>query len=263
MIRALVSLFLLCIPVYSNIQILFITHLARTSQYVHTILPKAFLYTSHSLRFPNAHLSLVPNFLPQCHPFPCSYRHDVQEAQRVIQELFHQVLEIRRKADQSESIVNEICRDIRKLDHAKQHLTHTISALSNLSQLITSMDKLQVGGAGLAASGFPSSCSLKRKILPVAFSCLSHNLHSVSCFSQVQDMVESRNYRDAAGLLAAVTQYMVQFESYTQIPKIAELKGRFQTIKAALKLLVADDFKFLGTMMTHVSLEASRRVSFE
>ena len=43
--------------------------------------------------------------------------------------------EIKRKANESEVMVEEICRDIRKLDYAKKHITTTITALNRLGML--------------------------------------------------------------------------------------------------------------------------------
>lgn len=56
-----------------------------------------------------------------------------------IQELFAKINEIRRKAEQSEVMVQEICRDIKKLDYAKKHLTYTITALRRLAMLINAV----------------------------------------------------------------------------------------------------------------------------
>ena len=36
-------------------------------------------------------------------------------------------------------MVQEICRDIKKLDHAKKHLTHTITALRRFAMLVTAV----------------------------------------------------------------------------------------------------------------------------
>jgi hypothetical protein len=36
-------------------------------------------------------------------------------------------------------MVQEICRDIRKLDFAKTHLTHTITALRRLAMLVNAV----------------------------------------------------------------------------------------------------------------------------
>lgn len=52
-----------------------------------------------------------------------------------IEELFGKIQDIQRKAEESESMVQEICRDIKKLDYAKKHLTGTITALRRLAML--------------------------------------------------------------------------------------------------------------------------------
>lgn len=71
-------------------------------------------------------------------------RHELRAAQSSIGEMLEQVAEIRRKAAQSEAMVQEICRDIKKLDFAKKHLTSTITALRRLGMLITAVDQLQL-----------------------------------------------------------------------------------------------------------------------
>lgn len=70
-------------------------------------------------------------------------RQDLKDAQAAIQELFRKMKEIKRKAEQSEVMVQEICRDIKKLDYAKKHLTHAITALRRLSMLVSATDQLQ------------------------------------------------------------------------------------------------------------------------
>lgn len=71
-------------------------------------------------------------------------RHELRSAQSSIIEMLQQVGEIKRKAAQSEAMVQEICRDIKKLDFAKKHLTSTITALRRLGMLITAVDQLQL-----------------------------------------------------------------------------------------------------------------------
>lgn len=51
------------------------------------------------------------------------------------QELSHKIQEIKSKAEQSEAMVQEICRDIKKLDFAKKNITTTITALHRLTML--------------------------------------------------------------------------------------------------------------------------------
>ena len=62
-------------------------------------------------------------------------RQDLSSATAAIDELFGKINDIRRKAEQSEVMVQEICRDIRKLDYAKQHLTQSITALRRFAML--------------------------------------------------------------------------------------------------------------------------------
>ena len=50
--------------------------------------------------------------------------------------------EIKSKAEASEVMVQEICRDIKKLDHATKHITATITALNRLAMLGTVLNRL-------------------------------------------------------------------------------------------------------------------------
>jgi len=56
----------------------------------------------------------------------------------------HKIHEIKTKAEQSETMVQEICRDIKKLDCAKRHITTTITALHRLTMLVSAVEQLQV-----------------------------------------------------------------------------------------------------------------------
>ena len=71
-----------------------------------------------------------------------SCRQDLTAAKAAFEELFGKIREIRRKAEASEIMVQEICRDIRKLDFAKTHLTHTITALRRLAMLVNAVGAL-------------------------------------------------------------------------------------------------------------------------
>ncbi|KAF3641224.1 Actin-7 [Capsicum annuum] len=63
-------------------------------------------------------------------------REDLAAATSVVQELMNKIREIKTKAEQSETMVQEICRDIKKLDFAKKHITTTITALHRLTMLV-------------------------------------------------------------------------------------------------------------------------------
>lgn len=68
---------------------------------------------------------------------------DVEEAKAAIKELFGKIRDMKAKAEQSEVMVQEICRDIKQLDFAKRHLQTTITALKRLHMLVTAVDQLQ------------------------------------------------------------------------------------------------------------------------
>lgn len=72
----------------------------------------------------------------------CS-REEVAEAREGIGQLFGRIAAIRHQAEASEAMVQDICRDIRRLDNAKSHLTSTITAFRRLSMLVTAVDQLQ------------------------------------------------------------------------------------------------------------------------
>ena len=60
-----------------------------------------------------------------------------------LQDLFGRIKDIQAKAEQSELMVQEICRDIKKLDYAKRNLTATITALRRLAMLVSAVDQLE------------------------------------------------------------------------------------------------------------------------
>ncbi|CAL9090122.1 unnamed protein product [Musa acuminata var. zebrina] len=71
-------------------------------------------------------------------------KEDLAAATHAVQELMHKIREIKTKAEQSETMVQEICRDIKKLDCAKKHITTTITALHRLTMLVSAVEQLQV-----------------------------------------------------------------------------------------------------------------------
>uniref|UniRef100_A0A2P2LZH0 Vacuolar protein sorting protein n=1 Tax=Rhizophora mucronata TaxID=61149 RepID=A0A2P2LZH0_RHIMU len=62
-------------------------------------------------------------------------KEDLAAATGAVEELMYKIREIKTKAEQSETMVQEICRDIKKLDFAKKHITTTITALHRLTML--------------------------------------------------------------------------------------------------------------------------------
>ncbi|OAD52537.1 Vacuolar protein sorting-associated protein 53 like protein [Eufriesea mexicana] len=68
----------------------------------------------------------------------------LEDAQKVIKQLFVHIKDIKDKAEQSEEVVKEITRDIKQLDFAKRNLTASITALNHLHMLVEGVDNLKV-----------------------------------------------------------------------------------------------------------------------
>ncbi|KAL5157849.1 Vacuolar protein sorting-associated protein 53 A [Glycine soja] len=147
-------------------------------------------------------------------------KEDLAAATRAVEELMYKIREIKTKAVQSETMVQEICRDIKKLDFAKKHITTTITALHRLTMLDI--------------------------FLMFYFNKLTYYM-AVSAVEQLQVMASKRQYREAAAQLEAVNQLCSHFEAYRDIPKIIELREKFKNIKQILKSHVFSDFSSLGT----------------
>ncbi|KAK3422128.1 hypothetical protein EUGRSUZ_G02677 [Eucalyptus grandis] len=71
-------------------------------------------------------------------------KEDLAAATHAVEELTYKIREIKTKAEQSETMVQEICRDIKKLDFAKKHITTTITALHRLTMLVSAIEQLQI-----------------------------------------------------------------------------------------------------------------------
>jgi len=68
---------------------------------------------------------------------------NISESRDSIKQLSSKIKEIKGKAAQSEIMVQEICRDIKRLDYAKKNLTLTITSLKRFHMLIKGVDKLE------------------------------------------------------------------------------------------------------------------------
>jgi len=60
-----------------------------------------------------------------------------------VRELFERISAIKAKAEQSEELVSDVCRDIKSLDIAKRNLTLTVTALKRLVMLVTALEQLR------------------------------------------------------------------------------------------------------------------------
>lgn len=66
----------------------------------------------------------------------------LDDARRVIQQLFGQIKEIKTRAEKTEDMVKEITRDIKQLDSAKRNLTSAITTLNHLHMLLGGVESL-------------------------------------------------------------------------------------------------------------------------
>jgi chromosome segregation ATPase len=60
---------------------------------------------------------------------------ELEKAKKAINELFNKIKSIKEKAQSSETMVEDITRDIKKLDVAKKNLTTSITVLKRLQML--------------------------------------------------------------------------------------------------------------------------------
>ncbi|KAD4178083.1 hypothetical protein E3N88_26674 [Mikania micrantha] len=70
-------------------------------------------------------------------------KEDLAAATHAVEELMYKVRDFKTKAEQSETMVQEICRDIKKLDCAKKHITTAITAIHRLTMLASAIEQLQ------------------------------------------------------------------------------------------------------------------------
>ncbi|CAH2036373.1 unnamed protein product [Thlaspi arvense] len=71
-------------------------------------------------------------------------KQDLADATCAAEELSHKIQEIKSKAEQTEEMVQDICRDIKKLDFAKKNVSTAVTALHRLKMVVSAVEQLQV-----------------------------------------------------------------------------------------------------------------------
>ncbi|XP_055922397.1 vacuolar protein sorting-associated protein 53 homolog [Eupeodes corollae] len=66
----------------------------------------------------------------------------LNDAQKVINSLYNQIIDVKTRAEKTEEMVKEITRDIKQLDCAKKNLTSAITTLNHLHMLVGGIDSL-------------------------------------------------------------------------------------------------------------------------
>ncbi|CAN0585064.1 unnamed protein product [Ectocarpus sp. 12 AP-2014] len=168
---------------------------------------------------------------------------DVDEAKAAIRELFEKIRDMKAKAEQSEVMVQEICRDIKQLDFAKRHLQTTITALKRLHMLVTAVDQLQ----GVAkAKHYRESANL----LDAVRQLLTH-FESYSQVRGVRSFVICRNWSEQKYLRRYAPEML-----YRKAPHVVFYKMHTSTslLPAALKFVSGSShasFRSLGCSQYH------------
>eukprot|EP00927_Polykrikos_kofoidii_P077454 TRINITY_DN74395_c0_g1_i1.p1 TRINITY_DN74395_c0_g1~~TRINITY_DN74395_c0_g1_i1.p1 ORF type:complete len:824 (+),score=128.80 TRINITY_DN74395_c0_g1_i1:61-2472(+) len=128
-------------------------------------------------------------------------RSDLDEAKSAVHELFERIKAIQAKAEQSETLVSDVCRDIKSLDIAKRNLTLSITALKRLVMLVTALEQLRTM---TLSRRYREAAGLLRAIEELAghFQELSH-------VARVADLLERKN----AILSELKTQILEDFAS--------------------------------------------------
>lgn len=67
----------------------------------------------------------------------------LDDAQKLIIDLFKQITEIKTRAEKTENMVKGITRDIKQLDSAKRNLTSSITTLNHLHMLVSGVENLK------------------------------------------------------------------------------------------------------------------------
>lgn len=75
----------------------------------------------------------------------------------------------------------------------------------------------------------------------------------ITAVNQLESLAGECNYKDAANLIDAVRQLMVHFERYTNIPMVADIKSRIDSIQNALKRHVHKAFREIGQLVDSVA----------
>lgn len=138
-------------------------------------------------------------------------RSELRSAQSFVIEALNQINDIRRRAAQTESMVKDVCKNIKQLDYAKRNLTATITAMRRLAMLISAVDRLQRAS-------------------------------------------ERREFDEAAHLLGAVQQLASHFAGLSQVPRVAEIRGRVAALEQALKSASLREFELLSEDVPDPSL---------
>ena len=70
-------------------------------------------------------------------------KNEIQLTHNTTKEVISEISVIKDKAEKSENLVYEMCKDIKQLDTAKRNLTFSITALKKFIMMLTAIEKLR------------------------------------------------------------------------------------------------------------------------
>jgi hypothetical protein len=147
---------------------------------------------------------------------------DLAAAEERAAELARRVATIQRRAGDAERLVQEICRDVRRLDRAKRHLTSAVTSLRRLAMLTAAVDDLEAASARRDQ------------------------------YRRCADLLEA---------VAQLREGHFSGPAYGDVPKIRALGERVAAVQARLTDAALDDFRLLlGAADARVTPEAAERL---
>eukprot|EP00112_Aurelia_sp_Birch-Aquarium-sp1_P023247 Seg685.3 transcript_id=Seg685.3/GoldUCD/mRNA.D3Y31 product="Vacuolar protein sorting-associated protein 53-like" protein_id=Seg685.3/GoldUCD/D3Y31 len=165
-------------------------------------------------------------------------REALEEAKSSIQDLFTKITDIKEKAEKSEQMVKEITRDIKQLDHAKRHLTTSITTLNHLHILVGGVENLE---SLTRNRQYGEIANLLQGVLNV----LDHfkKYFSVPQIRQLADKVTS--IQNELG-----NQILSDFKDAVSIPGIKPPAGPNSQLADACKVVAILDPRFKDDLLT-------------
>jgi protein subunit release factor A len=82
-----------------------------------------------------------------------------------------------------------------------------------------------------------------KKNLTTSMTALKRLHDLITMLEQLKVMAEKRQYREVGNLYEGVTQILILFNDYKEVPKIKELQSEVETLKAQLQKQIYDEFE--------------------
>ena len=197
-------------------------------------------------------------------------KRELDLAKESIEDLFAEIVAIKSKAEKSEQMVDDVCRDIKSLDFAKKNLTASITTLKRLNMLVTGVSQLKTMaakrqykevGSLLQAVTSLSPCfeefhyvdkiveakkqfdALKeecKNLVYTEFEGLDHHAPTPPYFSDLCSVVEALGKQSRLEFMSwfvkdRLLDYETSFKEGEEASKLENIKLRFQWLRRELQ----------------------------